>query len=347
MKVLLTGILPYSIWTIAARLVRGGDQVAVMGYCDETANMPKGVRSEALIEAHARVIHALGQRYDSDPFVAYVELGSLGHWGEWHIHEKAGQMLGEAIRDRYAQAYKDAFTQTPLMMRRPFRFAAQNGIGLYNDAAGHPEDTQIWLDWIADGGAYDATGETDALLPMPDAWMISPIGGELTTSIKKTAHLRDALEQTLSLFERSHTSWIGPGSFVDIARGGRDQAALDRLMQRIGYRLRISSATIDTDAHTLSLEWTNDGVAPFYHDWKPCIRLTEADGTQQIIALNMRLIDVLPDAFTTVQVTLPAVPCKIEVGILDPIHDMPGVTLAMCVPQESGWALLFDWITWQ
>lgn len=41
MKVLLTGILPYSIWTIAARLVRGGDQVAMMGYCDETANMPK------------------------------------------------------------------------------------------------------------------------------------------------------------------------------------------------------------------------------------------------------------------------------------------------------------------
>ena len=104
--------------------MRGGDQVAVMGYCDDTANMPKGVRSEALIEAHARVIHALGQRYDSDPFVAYVELGSLGHWGEWHIHEKAGQMPGKAIRDRYAQAYKDAFTQTPLMMRRPFRFAA-------------------------------------------------------------------------------------------------------------------------------------------------------------------------------------------------------------------------------
>lgn len=43
MKVLLTGILPYSIWTIAERLARGGDQVAVMGYYDETANIPKSV----------------------------------------------------------------------------------------------------------------------------------------------------------------------------------------------------------------------------------------------------------------------------------------------------------------
>ncbi|MGN0996302.1 MAG: DUF4832 domain-containing protein [Candidatus Ventricola sp.] len=309
------------------------------GYCPDYAQ-------EALIEAHARVIRALGQRYDGDPFVAYVELGSLGHWGEWHVHSKAGKMPGEPVRDRYAQAYRDAFTQTPLMMRRPFRFAAQNGIGLYNDAAGQPEETQTWLDWIAHGGAYDVTGETDALAPMPDAWMTAPVGGELTTSIKKTAHLRAALEQTISLFERSHASWIGPGSFVDIARGGEDQAALDRLMQRIGYRLRISGATIDTDAHTLTLEWTNDGVAPFYHDWKPCVRFTEADGTQHILALNMRLIDVVPGETVSVQTALPAVSCKVEVGILDPLNDMPGVTLAMCTPQEDGWALLFDWITW-
>lgn len=43
MKVLLTGILPYSIWTIAARLARGGDQVAVMGHSDAAAGIPKGV----------------------------------------------------------------------------------------------------------------------------------------------------------------------------------------------------------------------------------------------------------------------------------------------------------------
>ena len=43
MKVLLTGILPHSIWTIAARLARGGDQVAVMGYSDAAANIPKDV----------------------------------------------------------------------------------------------------------------------------------------------------------------------------------------------------------------------------------------------------------------------------------------------------------------
>ncbi|MEG2206983.1 MAG: beta-galactosidase, partial [Clostridia bacterium] len=38
--------------------------------------------NELLIAAHARAIAALGERYGSDPFVAFVELGSLGHWGE-------------------------------------------------------------------------------------------------------------------------------------------------------------------------------------------------------------------------------------------------------------------------
>lgn len=55
------------------------------GYCPDYTD-------ETLIQAHERVIQALAQRYDGDPFVAYVELGSLGHWGEWHVHEDAGNM---------------------------------------------------------------------------------------------------------------------------------------------------------------------------------------------------------------------------------------------------------------
>ena len=35
--------------------------------------------------AHRRVLAALGEHFGTDGFVTYVELGSLGHWGEWHI----------------------------------------------------------------------------------------------------------------------------------------------------------------------------------------------------------------------------------------------------------------------
>ena len=41
--------------------------------------------------AHRRVLSALGEHFGTDGFVTYVELGSLGHWGEWHI--KTGEGL--------------------------------------------------------------------------------------------------------------------------------------------------------------------------------------------------------------------------------------------------------------
>lgn len=73
---------------------------------------------------------------------------------------------------------------------------------------------------------------------MPDGWKYAPIGGELATSMEPEEMLSEELfDTTLSLFEHSHTSWIGPGSFKDVERGGEDQQALEALRRRIGYRL--------------------------------------------------------------------------------------------------------------
>ena len=61
--------------------------------------------------AHRRVLAALGEHFGTDGFVTYVELGSLGHWGEWHIKTGEGlvPMPGEAIRDEYVADYEAAF----------------------------------------------------------------------------------------------------------------------------------------------------------------------------------------------------------------------------------------------
>lgn len=54
--------------------------------------------------AHHRVLYALAEFLGTDGFVSYVELGSLGHWGEWHIKSEDGlvSMPDETIRDEYA-----------------------------------------------------------------------------------------------------------------------------------------------------------------------------------------------------------------------------------------------------
>ena len=164
-----------------------------------------------LIAAHARAIAALGARYGNDPFVAYVEIGSLGHWGEWHMQEQVGEMPPQAVRAQYVLPYIDAFPHAFLLMRRPFAIAEELGLGLFNDASGDLKSTETWLQWIRDGGDYETADGKDALVPMPDAWQTVPIGGELTTRGAPTKLLgSDLFQQTLSLFEKAHTSWIGP-----------------------------------------------------------------------------------------------------------------------------------------
>ena len=304
------------------------------GYCPNYDN-------QTLIEAHARAVSALGERYGEDSFVAYVQLGSLGHWGEWHVHDDAGRMPAEAVRDRYAAPYLRAFPEALLMMRRPFRFAQTYGLGLFNDTAGEPGSTARWLGWIEEGGAYEQTGEAGALVPMQEAWRSAPIGGELATSMKKDEMLSDTFAQTLELFKASHTSWIGPSSFVWVERGGALQAALDELNRSLGYRLRVANAQIECDGRgaTLMIDWTNDGSAPFYFDWQAVVRLVRVDGETSTIETGLCLLDILPGETLSTRLDLGEIDgqVRIEVAIVDPDTEEPSVQLAMEAPEHGLW----------
>ena len=68
-------------------------------------------------------------------FLAYVELGSLGHWGEWHVKSGEGivPIPTEEICMKYVQQYVQAFPHTQLMMRRPFLGVKEYGLGVFND----------------------------------------------------------------------------------------------------------------------------------------------------------------------------------------------------------------------
>ena len=46
-----------------------------------------------------------------------------------------------------------------LLMRRPFSHASEYGMGLYNDMAGHPDETEVWLREIENGGDLSQTDE--------------------------------------------------------------------------------------------------------------------------------------------------------------------------------------------
>ena len=296
--------------------------------------------------AHRKALAALGQAVGADGFVSYVELGSLGHWGEWHIKSGEGlvPMPGETIRDAYVQDYLSAFPQAKLLMRRPFRIAAQQRLGLYNDMTGVQRDTEEWLGWIRGGGWYGE--EPNALSPMPEAWQTAPVGGEFASSLPMRQMLGSSLPTTLDLIRRSHMTFLGP----KIAEA-RYTSGYQAVLGALGYRLRVTTAQLQQtgDGLLLTLTLANDGAAPFYWDWDVNLYVEERSTgkTTSTIRLPLALSTLQPGTTQTVTVTLPDVrrglllqSTRVTIGIVDPMTGRDAVRLAMLAPRANGRTVL-------
>ena len=297
--------------------------------------------------AHRRLIAALAEHFGSDGFVSYVELGSLGHWGEWHIKSDEGlvPMPDEAVRDAYVQDYLDFFSNAKLLMRRPFTVAAQNGLGVYNDMTGEEKDTNEWLNWLAAGGWYGS--EAHALTAMPDFWKTAPVGGEFTSGRSMKELLKTNLSTTLSLIRQSHMSFIGPKTAEDTYRSG-----YDAVLKELGYRLRVTELklTPSDGGTTAALTFTNDGAAPFYWDWDVNLYVESPSGdTLQTVALPLSLPSLMPGEQKTVSVVLEGVSFskglfrsspQLTLGIVDPMTGRDAVRFAMKAEHRNGRVVL-------
>jgi len=306
------------------------------------------------IQHHQEALRALGERYGRDSFFAFIELGSLGHWGEWHVDTEAGirPLPSEKIRDEYTAHYLAAFPNTFLLMRRPFNIARQKNLGLYNDQTGDFAATVQWLEWIARGGLYDQTGEEDALAAMPGAWQTAPIGGEQVIGPSHQDLYGTNLDQTLELLEKSHTTFIGPHGPYSVDPASPLQAGLDRVMERIGYRIRIEQVEMPVwvlAKKRMKLVFTavfaNDGAAPMYYHWPAQFYILAEDGSiQKTTPSAVDVTAVLPGRLKKFKVSaaldgLPPGRYRLGFAITDPASGLPAIRLAMDNPRGD---LIYD-----
>lgn len=295
------------------------------------------------MEAHAKAVLALGEHFGQDTFFSYVELGSLGHWGEWHVMYEAGipRIPSEEVRRNYITPYLTAFPHAKIMMRRPFRAAEEYGFGLFDDMAGHPESTEEWLDWIENGGDYSQAQEEDALVPMPDAWKTAPIGGEFNSDLTMEYMLRYHIDETVDLIRRSHTTFLGPKSPTGSSEGSGSDCVegIEAVLKTMGYRFSIARADITNSTWkeelTVSLSWENNGIAPIYWDWTPYLYIVDENG--QAISktpVDIALSELCPgDSMKTKTristADLPEGAHTLCIGIEDPLSGEPSVYFTM------------------
>lgn len=294
----------------------------------------------AMIEAHSRLMAALGERYDGDPQVAYVQLGSLGHWGEWHVNQKAGiapfPKLGTA--EQYIAHYVDAFSQTPMLMRRPFPAVNEEGLGLYHDTLGREESDGLHLDWIREGYVSDQTGEK--LPACLDFWKYGPSGGELASGIPMEDFFTEGFPHLLSTVKALHTSWIGPHCPKGEELSEKARENMELLSAELGYCYTLRSLTVKKSllgGVKLNLAFENLGIAPMYASWP--LRIELRDQTGQVIARR----DVpanqktwLKEGNVSCRFSGQMKDLEIWVGIVDPMTNTCRVALANDLTMKDG-----------
>ena len=345
------------------------------GYCPNYANA-------VFREEHHRALREIGRYFSENwgAFVAYVEFGSLGHWGEWHVKYAEGlpYLPIAAIRREYVEDYVEAFPNARLLSRRSFQ-EMPAGTGIYNDVTGNVPETERLLRELSEGADFGSAQEEDAIRPLPDIWNRAPVGGEYTSSLSMENMLNRDFRSTLKLIEASHPSFLGPkipdmrGAAEDDDRKLSETALWNarKIQSMLGYRYRVAEISI-SDAATEDGVWTtmyklltgqmgsreeykcvrvtlrNDGLAPMYFDWPVKLYLVK-DGDRTPCSAyplgGLQLTKIPGDSEASAEVLIPAAELEAEntqlyIGIEDPESGKPSVQLAMDVPMLDGMYLL-------
>lgn len=266
-----------------------------------------------LRDRHAKAIAALARWCNQDSFVAFVELGSLGHWGEWHTSwaedPRIPKLPDAEVCWDYVLDYSDRLTEATLLMRRAYPMVTDAELGLYHDVVGDAAETAEWQRWLDEGGSQETQGEPLTLAPAADAWQKAPVGGELTSSLGMEELLGASLGETIEQVRDLHLSFLGPSCPTGEAADGAGSV----LAGHLGYRIYVSRLETSYDFGTNQLRvtttWGNNGVAPFYQDWPVTLAVFDRAGTRiWWQSLDLALSELLPGSLVEARAMVPYTP---------------------------------------
>lgn len=226
-----------------------------------------------------RFLAAMAARYDGSPEVAFVDVGSLGVWGEGHTWASTKRPILPATVKRHIDLHKKHFRHTLLAA---------------NDDLGGPDATGA-NEVIRYAAAQGLTLRDDSILVQPPPrsyfhatwagpfWPKVPVilesehyGGSKT----RGAWLDGSLY--LKAIEEYHASYASihwwPQEFLQ-----ENRELVRRVNQRLGYRLQLVEASWPKTVRLgeplkLRSSWRNAGVAPCLPGGHPIWTLKDSQG---------------------------------------------------------------------
>jgi hypothetical protein len=230
-------------------------------YQDHGGGVSPDYDNPRMVTAMERLIAAMGRRYDGDPRVAFIELGLLGFWGEWHTWPRDELFAKPETERRVIEAYHRAFPNKVLMARYARGHAgSQPWLGFHDDL--FPEDTDNGHD-----GSFLAAMRRSRRTAN---WKKAAIGGEMVPHRAKQ-WLGAGAEQTRDMVERGHFTWVGPYCpALDRSNSPEFRQQSESLVRRMGYQFRLTEVrhageVAEGGTLAVTIRGLNEGVAPFYY----------------------------------------------------------------------------------
>ncbi len=208
-----------------------------------------------------RLIARLGECWDRDPRVAFVQMGLVGKWGEHHSPDVSPEM-----QKLLGDAFTRAFPNKKVMVRHPWDFQGY-GFGIYWDSFAHPDQME---------------SHGVGIEKLSPRWETAPIGGEVAydwgnfkarlgenpdDTVSDPIHRRFLVDAIYRL-HANHLGWVAnydPGK--PQAREGAEE-----VQRAFGYRFVIEEVSYPeriAPEQPFSVAFTvrNLGSTPLYCDW--------------------------------------------------------------------------------
>ena len=247
------------------------------GVNPEGTNWEPDFDDPVFLEKLDHFLAAAGARYDGNPEVAFLDIGTLGAWGEGHTVPSTQKPYSAATALRQMELYHKHFPHTLVMVNDDFALqgrgielfdrARELGMGLRDDSILVEKPPHSYYHAFLAAAFWPTTAvvlESEHYGPSAKsgAW------GDGSLYLK-------AIEEYHASYASVH--WY-PREFLKA-----NKELIDRINLRLGYRLQLLEASWPAEVAAGSTmlagyRWRNDGVAPCLPGGHPAITLKDEQG---------------------------------------------------------------------
>ncbi len=222
-----------------------------------------------------RLIKRLGECWDNDPRVAFIEMGIFGKWGEHHSPAPTLEM-----QKLVGHAFTQAFKNKKVSVRHNWEEFSEHPFGEYWDSWAHYD--QMWphgksIDKINEDGRYIENYVGGEVAYDWGNGKVQP-GSSPTASVAEKKH-RNFVINSIRWLHCTQLRWIEnyDTTNVEAVKGAGE------IQKAFGYRFILNEVRFALNGRlNVEFDVTNSGSAPFYYNWPVEVALLDVKTLQPV-----------------------------------------------------------------